>query len=646
MASIFLSYTRGDAAKAGRIAKALEAAGHSVWWDRQLHAGSRFTAEIDEALRKADAVVVLWSRQSVESAWVQDEAAFGRDNGRLFPVLLESASPPLGFRQYQAVDLTDWSGRGKPSGLIELIKALDAKEPRQQIAAAPAPPHADRVHRNISWPLAAGIAMVLLIAAGSAWWLLGKSGPPTLLIAAADTGEAGQSRDFARQVALDLTRFHPASLETLNILDSAQSTHGADYRVEIGLNRNGKSAHADLSLIVDGRPGVSWAQGMDGPADRPADLRRQAASVVTSVIGCALEADRSQSKLNTSNFRKFLEGCSAFQAGYSNAGNDLVPTFKQTTQSAPDFAPGFALLALSEFNQLSPGDTEADRVLVDDGKVALKRAEQLDSSLEEVTAAEALFHPWDKDQWSHAFPILDRGLQLHPNSVLLLGLKSQMLMSVGRMSDATDAAREARGFDPLSAEATVRLIDALAYSNRIQGAYDELGRDEAVWPDATDLADARYRLDLRYGDPRQALGKLQTMSGSRAAFDQSWEKFLLARINPSPAAVDAALQSFRDRYRRDPANISGYLQALGTFGRVDEAFQVTANPVSLDSLEAGTAILFRPHMHSLMADPRFIDLAAKLGLLAYWRQSGVWPDFCGDPELPYDCKKEATKYPS
>ena len=77
MASIFLSYSREDAARADRIAHALEAAGHNVWWDRRIGAGSRFSKEIDAALKNADLVVVLWSRVSVESAWVQDEAADG-----------------------------------------------------------------------------------------------------------------------------------------------------------------------------------------------------------------------------------------------------------------------------------------------------------------------------------------------------------------------------------------------------------------------------------------------------------------------------------------------------------------------------------------------------------------------------------------
>ncbi len=56
-------------------------------------------------------------------------------------------------------------------------------------------------------------------------------------------------------------------------------------------------------------------------------------------------------------------------------------------------------------------------------------------------------------------------------------------------------------------------------------------------------------------------------------------------------------------------------------------------------------ILFRPFMKDIRADPRLIQFAFRVGLLSFWRKSGVWPDFCKDPKLPYDCREEAKKYP-
>ena len=124
MSRIFLSYARDDVDAARQLAEGLSQAGHDVWWDHNLHGGSRFDTEIDRALKNAEAVVVLWSEASVGSAWVKDEAGEGRDSGRLVPVSIGSAKPPLGFRQFQTIDLGVWDGHGRPQALDELLDGI------------------------------------------------------------------------------------------------------------------------------------------------------------------------------------------------------------------------------------------------------------------------------------------------------------------------------------------------------------------------------------------------------------------------------------------------------------------------------------------------------------------------------------------
>lgn len=124
MSRVFLSYARDDADAARQLADSLGQSGHDVWWDRHLHGGSRFDREIEEALKNAEAVVVLWSSASLDSAWVKDEAAEARDSERLVPVSIGSAKPPLGFRQFHTIDLGSWNGHGQPDALGELLDAI------------------------------------------------------------------------------------------------------------------------------------------------------------------------------------------------------------------------------------------------------------------------------------------------------------------------------------------------------------------------------------------------------------------------------------------------------------------------------------------------------------------------------------------
>jgi adenylate cyclase len=147
VAKVFLSYAREDAEAAKQLADCVGRAGHEVWWDRHIQGGSRFTNEIDRALKDADAVVVLWSDASVESAWVQDEAAEGRDSGRLVPVTLGDSRPPLGFRQFHAIGLGKWNGDGDPPQMDELIAAIAKTSGSETAANAAAAGPPQREHK-------------------------------------------------------------------------------------------------------------------------------------------------------------------------------------------------------------------------------------------------------------------------------------------------------------------------------------------------------------------------------------------------------------------------------------------------------------------------------------------------------------------
>jgi adenylate cyclase len=150
VARIFMSYAREDLDSAKRLAEAVGHSGHDVWWDRHIHGGSRFTAEIDRALKDAEVVMVLWTDASVESAWVQDEAAEGRDTGRLVPVSLNGCRPPLGFRQFHTVELGAWNGSGEPIQMDELLQAIGNTIGTRAAEKSSAKPAEEQGQRQIS----------------------------------------------------------------------------------------------------------------------------------------------------------------------------------------------------------------------------------------------------------------------------------------------------------------------------------------------------------------------------------------------------------------------------------------------------------------------------------------------------------------
>ena len=119
---VFLSYCHADKARIEPLVQRIRDAGLAVWWDGDLGIGSAFRDVISKMLAAASAVVVIWSRASLESDFVKDEADQAKKSGRLLGTRIDDVDPPLGHRQHQYADLSRWRGRDDE----QLSKLLDA----------------------------------------------------------------------------------------------------------------------------------------------------------------------------------------------------------------------------------------------------------------------------------------------------------------------------------------------------------------------------------------------------------------------------------------------------------------------------------------------------------------------------------------
>lgn len=124
MSDVFISYAREDQARAKILAGALEDHGISVWWDPNTPLGKDFYQVLEEELNKAKCVIVLWSKMSVRSEWVKDEAAEGKRQNKLVPAKIEDVKAPLGFRGIQTADIIDWDGKTSHQEFQKLLEAV------------------------------------------------------------------------------------------------------------------------------------------------------------------------------------------------------------------------------------------------------------------------------------------------------------------------------------------------------------------------------------------------------------------------------------------------------------------------------------------------------------------------------------------
>ena len=107
---VFISYQRLDAKTALRVRQALQSLGLPVWWDEQLQLGGKWSEQIDEALDRAAAVLVLWSPSAIESDWVKHEASIAKAQGRLAQARISDCGIPDVFAPHQSATLIDWQG--------------------------------------------------------------------------------------------------------------------------------------------------------------------------------------------------------------------------------------------------------------------------------------------------------------------------------------------------------------------------------------------------------------------------------------------------------------------------------------------------------------------------------------------------------
>ena len=121
---VFLSRASADSVESAAIAAALVATGFNVKSDEDIMGGDDYRRKIKSYIESAAAVVVVWSRQSVESQWVRAEARVANAHGVYVPVRVETCEIPLGLDEVQVVDMRGWDCSPDHAGFRQLLRSL------------------------------------------------------------------------------------------------------------------------------------------------------------------------------------------------------------------------------------------------------------------------------------------------------------------------------------------------------------------------------------------------------------------------------------------------------------------------------------------------------------------------------------------
>jgi hypothetical protein len=120
---VFISYAREDQAIAARLAENLKSKGISVFWDANIRNGLDWRDKLEQKLGGVACVLVLWSKHSVGSEWVLEEADFGKSRQILVSARLDDCKLPIGHRRIHTDDLSNWR-EAPPAGIVGVLRRI------------------------------------------------------------------------------------------------------------------------------------------------------------------------------------------------------------------------------------------------------------------------------------------------------------------------------------------------------------------------------------------------------------------------------------------------------------------------------------------------------------------------------------------
>ncbi|MEO6114152.1 MAG: TIR domain-containing protein [Sphingomicrobium sp.] len=423
MADIFVSYGRSTEGQAQQVTEALRAAGYSVWRDDELPAHRAYSDVIEERLRSAKAVVVLWSAEAARSQWVRAEADVAREAGTLVQISIDGTLPPMPFNQIQCADLAGWTGdqsvagwRKVESSLALLVGSVATSADQSEQKSAPTRRVAicvlpfinmsgdaeqeyfsDGISEDIITDLSK-VSALSIVARNTAFTFKGQ------------TVDAGQ---LARQ------------LNVTHILEGSVRKAGGRVRIN--------------AQLIDGEAGDHvWADRYDRDLTDIFAIQDEISKAIVSALRLKLlpKEKKAIEHRGTSSVEAYNLYLMARQHWISGNDGDIrrdevvVRISKQAVAIDPDYAKAWALIALAQaeirFRHGKPEDALA----------SAERALELDSNLPEALCVKARYLADEDDRYDDANRQIQTALRLDPESWEVNKEAARLLSRRGKMREA------------------------------------------------------------------------------------------------------------------------------------------------------------------------------------------------------------------
>ncbi len=441
MPDIFLSYNREDQARAKLFAEAFERQGFKVWWDVGLRTGEAYDQVTEKALREAKAVVVLWSKRSVESRWVRAEATLADRNKTLVPCMIEPCERPIMFELTQTAELSHWQGDASDKAWTAFLSDVKRFVAKEEAPAAAAP----------ATPLAAPTAPNIEAAAPPA--RMGERGErPSLAImpfanrsglSEDDVLAYGMVEDIVSAISLSPDIRVLASSSTLAWAGKATDLRvvgrdlGVRYLLEGNVRRVGPNLRVTVQLVEAETGAILWTQKFDRPLSELSALQKELVTEVAAHLGVQVQNIEMERALKKPGDITAYEAMQRVNSIYAQLSTDRLPIAvaeaRRAVAIAPDYGAAHATLAitLSTLNFWT-SDDDARKL---EARHHLDRALALDPKDMQVLwrcAASLTYLGHPEEALLHA----ERAVDLYPNAHLGWRALGAALLGLARADEA------------------------------------------------------------------------------------------------------------------------------------------------------------------------------------------------------------------
>jgi TolB-like protein/tetratricopeptide (TPR) repeat protein len=660
MPDIFLSYSRSDQVTARRVAEALERAGFSVWWDQTLNAGEAYDKVTETALKQARAVVVLWSKTSVESRWVRTEATIAHRNDTLVPVMIEPCERPIMFELTQTSDLSHWKGDANDKAWLAYVESVRRFVERDATRIAPpASPPATRKRSTSAAALALIIGGLVLVGGGT--WMLVSNGNGTNGRTNATAPAASVAVLPFKNMSADKDQEYFADGITEEILNSLAGLHdlkvtgrtssfaykgkdidlrtigetlGVKNILEGSIRKSGNNLRITAQLN-DAKTGYHlWSKTYDRPMDDIFKIQEDIATSVAQALQISLGVGelgtRPGMTRNVEAYDAYLASISFMEPSPDSIRSGMTLLERATTLD-PSFVDAWVRLAnvYAFASTVSlPGNTQ---------KGWAAKADAVIARLNGISEyGQIVFEGLSGDRSQNALAMVDAQKHFENARALAqkLGLQVDVggndaifVLATGRFAEAITLLERDKARDPLNTFVRFLLAHAHASRGDLPAAIAEVDRGMKIGGYQIPLNGVAVVTALATHDRRQIEQRLE-MALDADSDPEGLNAAMKLRLDKSPEA----LSELRRRAAASTSQVGLSTIAIWTawFGDPAGALEIYRTHLEYFRSARRSAIVFdiwSPVMRDMRKLPGFKDLAREMGLVDYWRTYG-WGDLC------------------